>query len=56
MLVRIFQHLRNSDFALAFPDHPLQATLHHHRQIWWTSTDAGLITQLSQTIKEPRTK
>ncbi|HEX4125168.1 MAG TPA: hypothetical protein VHY37_10620 [Tepidisphaeraceae bacterium] len=44
---RILQHLANSDFALAFPDRRIIATIHHHRQIWWTSTEGELIGRIS---------
>jgi len=30
----LLTHLAGSDFSLAFPSHPVIATLHHHKQIW----------------------
>lgn len=48
LIERLLSHLRGSDFALAFPTHPVACTLHHHKQIWWISTDAALIRQLTQ--------
>ncbi len=46
-LVKILlQKLMGSDFALAFPGRPVTCTLHHHKQIWWISSDAELIRQL----------
>ena len=41
-----FAGLLGSDFALAFPGRPVVCTLHHHTQVWWTSTDRELIAQL----------
>jgi hypothetical protein len=42
----LLRMLFGSDFALAFPGHPVVATLHHHKQVWWTSTDHALIEPL----------
>lgn len=42
----LLRMLLGSDFALAFPDRPVVCTLHHHKQVWWQSTDAGLIQEL----------
>jgi hypothetical protein len=47
MMGQLMTHLANSDFALAFPDRPILATIHHHRQIWWSSPDAKLIAEIS---------
>jgi hypothetical protein len=44
----LLRMLLGSDFALAFPGHPVVCTLHHHKQVWWTSTDRGLIQALGQ--------
>ncbi|HXE54794.1 MAG TPA: hypothetical protein VN541_17370 [Tepidisphaeraceae bacterium] len=42
----LLRMLLGSDFALAFPGHPVVCTVHHHKQIWWTSTDEQLIEAL----------
>jgi len=42
----LLRMLFGSDFALAFPGHPVTATVHHHKQVWWTSTDHALIESL----------
>ena len=42
----LLTHLKSSDFALGFPDHPVFCTLHHHKQLWWTTVDSGLAHQL----------
>jgi len=44
----LLRMLLGSDFALAFPGHPVVCTLHHHKQVWWTSTDKGVIDALGQ--------
>jgi len=31
--------LTASDFTLAFPGHPAVCMIHHHKQLWWVSTD-----------------
>ena len=35
---QLLTNLAGSDFALAFPGRPVICTLHHHKQIWWTTT------------------
>lgn len=47
---RLLQHLRGSDFTLAFPLRAVFALVHHHKQIWWTSTDAGLIESIGRLV------
>ncbi len=42
----LLQKLRGSDFALAFPGHPVSCTLHHHKQLWWLTTDQELAAQI----------
>jgi hypothetical protein len=44
----LLRMLLGSDFALAFPGRPVVCTLHHHKQVWWTSNDASLIDSLRQ--------
>jgi hypothetical protein len=44
----LLRMLLGSDFALAFPGYPVVCTLHHHKQVWWTSTDGSLIDALGQ--------
>jgi hypothetical protein len=31
-----------SDFAVTFPGKPVVCTVHHHKQLWWVTTDARL--------------
>jgi hypothetical protein len=40
---RLLTDLAGSDFALLFPAHPVVCTLHHHKQVWWTTPDQALI-------------
>jgi hypothetical protein len=34
--------LSMSDFAVTFPGKPVVCTVHHHKQLWWVTTDARL--------------
>jgi hypothetical protein len=43
----LMRHLKTSDFAVLFPDHRHLVTLHHHRQIWWQTTDAAFADRLA---------
>jgi hypothetical protein len=42
--------LLGSDFALAFPGRPTICTIHHHKQLWWTSTDASITAALDRLV------
>lgn len=42
----LLRMLLGSDFALAFPGRQVICTLHHHKQVWWQSTDVMLIDAL----------
>lgn len=42
----LLRMLLGSDFALAFPGRPVVCTLHHHKQVWWTSSDLAMIAAL----------
>ena len=39
---RLLTDLTGSDFAILFPAHPVVCTLHHHKQIWWTTPEEAL--------------
>ena len=45
---QLLSRLLGSDFLLAWPGRPVVCTLHHHKQIWWTSTDESLIAALDR--------
>ena len=49
----LLKHLAQSDFTIAFPDHPVICRLHHHKQLWWTSTDATMIDALRAISLHP---
>jgi hypothetical protein len=34
--------LSTSDFAVTFPGRPVVCTVHHHKQLWWVTTDERL--------------
>lgn len=42
-LVTLLSNLKGSDFALAFPGRNVLCTVHHHQQLWWMTTEAGVI-------------
>lgn len=39
LLLALLSNLLGSDFLLSFPDRPVVCTVHHHKQLWWTSGD-----------------
>lgn len=43
LVAQLLEHLAGSDFALAFPGWPLRCTIHHHKQLWWTTNDSTLL-------------
>jgi hypothetical protein len=49
---RLLTNLSASDFALLFPAHALTCSLHHHKQIWWTTPEATLHGQLEQLVAD----
>ena len=36
---RLLGSLTMSDFAVVFPRRPVVCTLHHHKQLWWATSD-----------------
>jgi len=42
ILESLLANLKASDFMLAFPGRPALCTVHHHRQLWWQTTDSEL--------------
>ena len=47
-VMRLLEMLQGGDFALAFPHQRVACTLHHHKQLWWTSPDAAIVDALEQ--------
>ena len=48
LIAKLLSNLRTSDFMLAFPGRPALCTVHHHKQLWWQTTDASLHATLMQ--------
>jgi hypothetical protein len=42
----LLANLLGSDFQLIFPGRDVVCTVHHHKQLWWTSPDVALIARL----------
>ena len=40
---KLLQLLDGSDFMIAFPGHSVLCTVHHHKQLWWISSDTQWI-------------
>jgi hypothetical protein len=47
---RLLEMLMASDFMLAFVGKPILCTLHHHKQLWWSTTDAKVIKVLEKAV------
>ena len=50
VLESLLTHLLGSDFALAFPGRPALCTVHHHKQLWWTTSDETLSHGLDRLV------
>ena len=53
-VTRLLQMLQQSDFAIAFPRRPAVCTLHHHKQVWWRTSEQPLAEQLCELAKALR--
>lgn len=53
LLAQLLGNLRTSDFMLAFPGFPALCTVHHHKQLWWQTTDAALHRSLMRVGEAP---
>jgi hypothetical protein len=49
---RLLMMLMSSDFMISFPGKPVLCTLHHHKQLWWMSTDAKVIEAVEELAKQ----
>jgi hypothetical protein len=47
---RLLEMLLGSDFMLAFPGRPVLCTVHHHKQLWWTTPDESLAAGLDGLV------
>ena len=54
LVAGLLTHLHSSDFALAFPGHPVLCTVHHHRQLWWITSDQALAERLREVRPDIR--
>jgi hypothetical protein len=41
-------NLASSDFMLAFPGQSILCTIHHHKQLWWASSDKSLLERVER--------
>ena len=48
---RLLGNLASSDFAIAFPSRPIVCTIHHHKQLWWISSDGTLVERVRATAQ-----
>jgi hypothetical protein len=46
LIERLLENLKQSDFAILFPDHRTLLTIHHHQQLWWQMADVELAGRL----------
>jgi hypothetical protein len=51
MVLVLLQMLQQSDFAIVFPRRPVIVTLHHHKQLWWQTSDSNLAEALRAMAK-----
>ncbi len=42
LLVALLTNLAGSDFQLVWPGRPVVCTIHHHKQVWWTSSNRAI--------------
>jgi hypothetical protein len=50
LIESLLTNLNGSDFALYFPGGKTVATLHHHKQVWWTTADRAVAAGLDQIV------
>lgn len=50
LLEGLLTHLFGSDFQLCFPGHDVVCTIHHHKQLWWTSRDSTISDSLRESL------
>lgn len=49
----LLTNLLGSDFALAFPGRGVLCTVHHHKQLWWTTSDDAVMDALHRLVPHP---
>ena len=48
--LRLLEMLQASDFAIAFPHRKVVCSIHHHRQLWWTSAEDAVSDALDKLV------
>jgi len=51
-VTRLLEMCAGSDFLMAFPRRPILCTLHHHKQLWWITTEQDLLKQLDEIVAD----
>jgi hypothetical protein len=46
----LLQNLTASDFFIAFGRNPLVCTVHHHKQLWWSTTERPVLDSLDRLV------
>ena len=49
---RLLGQLRGSDFMIAFPGRKTLCTVHHHKQLWWQTSDPQVLSSLDRLVDE----
>jgi hypothetical protein len=49
---RLLERLDQSDFTLAFPGRRTICAVHHHKQLWWVTTDTHVLGGLDALVAE----
>jgi hypothetical protein len=49
-VARLLEMLQASDFSIAFPGRAAICSLHHHKQLWWSSSDERIVAALEVLI------
>jgi hypothetical protein len=47
----MIRNLAGSDFLAAFPARPALCTLHHHKQLWWQTTEEAIAAALDAIVQ-----
>ena len=53
-IASLLTSLHGSDFMLVFPGRDILCTLHHHKQLWWTTTEKEVIESVESSALEYR--
>lgn len=51
LLMRLLERLDNSDFTIAFPGRSAICTVHHHKQLWWTTNESSIADSLRSIVE-----